>query len=53
MENTEASVNAGRPQTGFDKMKTVAGKINRGINLIASSLISSKVLWHTLFLSNM
>lgn len=34
MENTEASVNETKPQTGFDKMKTVVGKINRVINLI-------------------
>ena len=34
MENAEASVHEGRPQTGFEKVKTVVGKINRVINLI-------------------
>ncbi len=34
MENAEASVNETKPQTGFDKVKTVVGKINRVINLI-------------------
>ena len=34
MENAEASVNETKPQTGFDNVKTVVGKINRVINLI-------------------
>ena len=34
MENAEASVNEGSLKTGFAKVKTVVGKINRVINLI-------------------
>ena len=34
MENAGVTVNEGKPQTGFSKVKDVIGKINRVINLI-------------------
>ena len=34
MENAGVTVNEGKPQTGFSKIKDVIGKINRVINLI-------------------
>lgn len=34
MENAGVTVNEGKPQTGFSKVKDVIGKINRIINLI-------------------
>ena len=34
MENAGDTVNEGKPQTGFSKVKDVIGKINRIINLI-------------------
>lgn len=34
MENAGSTVNEGKSQTGFAKVKTVLGKINRVINLI-------------------
>ena len=34
MENAGVTVNEGKPQTGFSKVKAVIGKINRVINLI-------------------
>lgn len=34
MENSGVPVNEGTPQTGFGKVKTVVGKINRVINTI-------------------